>query len=87
MRSRTSCPESSHTPAPEDPQPDPTPAPSKGKKQPKPAPDSESAEIKTLRAKYAILLGFTKDIRQWALYNDHGTKLKAMRALEQVGEL
>ena len=45
-----------------------------------------STNIEKLKADRAALVQFAQYIRDWARFNDHGIKCKAMAVLEATGE-
>jgi len=42
--------------------------------------------IEKLKADRAALVAFAQYIKDWARFNDHGIKVKAMAVLNEVGE-
>ncbi len=42
--------------------------------------------IDKLKADRAALIEFAQYMRDWARFNDHGVKIKAMAVLNEVGE-
>lgn len=47
---------------------------------------TESTNIEKLKADRASLIEFAQYIKDWARFNDHGIKCKAIAVLESVGE-
>ncbi len=47
---------------------------------------AKADNIEKLKADRAALIEFAQFIRNWARFNDHGIKIRAMAALSAVGE-